>query len=126
MNIEIVHNFIVRIFGVSEVRFWIIPDHSTAEPLNEDSIQGDHEVPSTISEVAWFNADVHEITEALLGLQMGTTNNFANDGNELCLTKLVLHNIDASDNAPIKQPAHQTAPAKFAEIKKQMLDLDII
>ena len=60
---------------------------------------------------------------------MGTTNNFANDDNELGLTNLVLHNTDASDNAPIKQPAYQTAPAKFAENKKQvqqMLDLDII
>ena len=55
--------------------------------------------------------------------------NFAKDDNELGLTNLVEHNIDTSENAPIKRPAYQTTPAKLAEIKKQvqqMLDFDII
>ena len=54
-------------FGVSEVRFWIIPGQSPAEVLNEDSIEGDPVVLSTISQdVQQFNADGHKITEALL------------------------------------------------------------
>ena len=55
--------------------------------------------------------------------------NFAKDDNELDLTNQVEHNIDTSDNAPIKLPNYKTTPAKLAEIKKQvqqMLDLDII
>ena len=99
---------------------------------------------STISEETQFNADVDEITEALLENTKGANNqqkdvveqivynfraNFAKDENELGLTILVEHNIDTSDNAPIKLPAYKTTPAKLAEIKKQvqqMLDLDII
>ena len=66
LNMEIIHDFIIRIFGVSKVRFWIIPDQPPAEVLNEDSIKGAPAVLSTISEDAQFNADVHEIMEALL------------------------------------------------------------
>ena len=40
LNIEIVHAFIIRIFGVSEVRLWFIPDQSLEEVLKEDSIKG--------------------------------------------------------------------------------------
>ena len=144
LNMEIVHDFIIRLFGVSKVRFWIIPDQPPAEVLNEDSIKGAPAVLSTISEDAQFNADVHEIMEALLENAVGVNNqqkdvveqivynfraNFAKDDNELGLTNLVEHNIDTSENAPIKLPAYKTTPAKLAEIKKQvqqMLDLDII
>ena len=66
LNMEIIHDFIIRIFGVSKVRFWIIPDQPPAEVLNEDSIKGAPAVHPTISEDAQFNADVHEIMEALL------------------------------------------------------------
>ena len=55
--------------------------------------------------------------------------NFAKNDNELGLTNLVEHNIDTSDNAPIKLPAYKITPAKLTEVKKQvqqMLDLDII
>ena len=74
LNIKIVHDFIIRIFGVSEVRFLIIPDQSPAELLNEDSIDGTPAVLSTISEDAQFNADIHEITEALLENAEGANN----------------------------------------------------
>ena len=132
-------------FGVSEVRFWIIPGQSPAEVLNEDSIEGDPVVLSTISQdVQQFNADGHKITEALLENAEGAhyqqkdvvgqtvyifRANFAKDDNQLGLTKIAEHTIDTSDNAPIKLPAHKTIPAKLAEIKKQvqqMLDSDII
>ena len=36
LNMETIHDFIIRIFGVSKVRFWIIPDQPPAEVLNED------------------------------------------------------------------------------------------
>ena len=99
---------------------------------------------STISEDAHFNTDVHEIMEALLENAEGVNNqqkdvveqivynfraHFAKDDNELGLTNLVEHNIDTSENGPIKLPAYKTTPAKLAEIKKQrqqMRDLDII
>ena len=74
LNMEIVNDFIVKIFGVSEVRFWIIPDQSTAKVLNGDSIKGAPAVLSTISEDAQFNADVHKITEALLENAEGANN----------------------------------------------------
>ena len=73
LNMEIVQDFIIRIFGVSEVRFWIIPDQSAAEILNEDSIEGAPALLSTINADAEFNADVHEIKEALLRTQRGPT-----------------------------------------------------
>ena len=144
LNMEIVRDLIIRIFGVSEVRFWIIPDQSFEEVLKKGSIKGAPAVLSTTSKDAQFNADVDEITEALLENTKGANNqqkdvvkqivynfraNFAKDGNELGLTNLVEHNINTSDNAPIKLPAYKTTPAKLAEIKKevqQMLDLDII
>ena len=114
LNMEIVHDFIIRIFGVSEVRFLIIPDQSSEEILKEDSIKGAPRVLSTISEDAQFNADVDEITEALLENTNGANNqqkdvaeqivynfraNFAKDDNELVLTNLVEHNIETSDRA---------------------------
>ena len=74
LNMEIVHDFIIRIFGISEVRFWIIPDQSPEEILKEDSIKGAPAVLSTISEDAQFNADVDEITEALLENTKGANN----------------------------------------------------
>ena len=39
LNIEIVQDFIIRIFGVSEVRLWIVPDQPPAEDLIEGSIK---------------------------------------------------------------------------------------
>ena len=140
LNMEIVHDFIIRIFGVSEVRLWIIPDQSPEEVLKEDSLKGAPAVLSTISDDAQFNADVDEITEALPENAKGAKNqqkdvveqivynfraNFAKDDNELGLTNLVEHNIDTSDNAPIKLPAYKTTPAKLAEIKKQMQQMPI-
>ena len=74
LNMEIVHDFILRIFGVSEVRFWIIPDQSPEEVLKEDSIKGAHAVLSTIREDAQFNSDVDEITEAILENTKGANN----------------------------------------------------
>ena len=144
LNMEIVHNFISRIFGVSEFIFWIIPYQSPAEFLNEDSIMGAPAVLSTISEDAQFNADVHEIMEAFLENAEGANNqqrdvvehilfnfraNFAKDDIELVLTSLIEHIIVTSDDAPIKLPDYKTTPAKLAEIRKQvqqMLNLDII
>ena len=74
LNMEIVHDFIIRIFGVSEVRFWIFPEQSPAEVLNEDSIKGAPAVLSTIKEDAQLNADVHEFTESLLENEEGANN----------------------------------------------------
>ena len=58
LNMEIVHDFIIRIFGVSEIRLWIIPDQSLEGVLKEDSIKGAPAVLSKISEDPQFNADV--------------------------------------------------------------------
>ena len=74
LNMEIVHNFIIRIIGVSEVRFWIISDKSPEEFLKEDSIKGAPAVLSTISEDAQFNADVDEYPEAFLENTKGANN----------------------------------------------------
>ena len=63
---ESVHDFIIRIFGVSAVRFWITLDQLAAEILNEGLIKGAPGVLSTMSEDAQSNADVHEVPEALL------------------------------------------------------------
>ena len=141
---EILNDFIIRIFGVSEVRFWIIPVESPAEVLNKDSINGTPAVFSAICEDVHCKADVHEITEALLENRKGLNNqqkdvveqivynfraSFAKGDTELGLTNLAEPNIDTSDNAPIKLPAYKTILAKLAEIKKQvqqMLNVDII
>ena len=63
---ESVHDFIIRIFCVSAVRFWITLDHLASEILNEGLIKGAPAVLSTMNEDAQFNADVHEVPEALL------------------------------------------------------------
>ena len=65
LNMEIVHDFIIRIFGVSEVKCWIILDQSPEGVLKEDSIKRAPAVLCTISEDAQLNVDVDEITEAL-------------------------------------------------------------
>ena len=55
--------------------------------------------------------------------------NVAKDDNELAVTNLVEHNIDTSNNAPIRILAYKTTPTTLAEIMKQvqqMLDLVII
>ena len=75
LNMEMVHDFIIRKFGVSEVRLWIIPDQSPEEVLKEDSKKGAPAVLSAIIEDAQFNADVDEITEALLENAKGPTIN---------------------------------------------------
>ena len=144
LNMEIVHDLILKILCVSEVRFWIIPDQSPAEVLNEDSIQGALQrspqskkmFNSTLSYMKWRTEALPEDVEGAnnqeeeeVGLIVCNFRaKFAKDDNELVLTKLVEHNINTSDNAPIKLRVYKTTPAKLAEIKKQvqqLLNLDL-
>ena len=74
IGLNMVHDFIIRLFGNSEVRLWIITDQSLAEILNERSKEGATAVRSTISEDVQFNADVRKITKALLENAEGANN----------------------------------------------------
>ena len=75
MNIEIVHNFIIRMFGIYDVGFWISHDQSPAEILNRDSIEEAPALLSTINADAQFNTDVQETMEAVLENAEGPTIN---------------------------------------------------
>ena len=72
---QIVHDFTIRIFRVSEVRFWIIPDQSPADLLNEISKEGPPAVLSKISADGQFNAVLEDSLRHTLRMQRGSKTN---------------------------------------------------